>query len=73
MCWPLCEESNVLLELDLTGLFHLASLAEPIKREQDEIKRGDSFSQRQPREFSLQQETQGLRKKLTCPDLTGSL
>lgn len=38
---PLCWESNVLLELDLTGLFHLGSVGGPIKREQDEINRGD--------------------------------
>lgn len=42
---PLCWESNVLLELDLTMLFHLRSVGGPIKREQDEINRGDSCSQ----------------------------
>lgn len=55
MC-PLCWESNVLLELDLTGLFHLGSVGGPIKREQDEINRGDSFSQICPAEFSLAKE-----------------
>lgn len=51
---PLSKDSQVLPKLDLTGLFHLASLVGPIKREQDEIKRGDSFCQRHPREYSLQ-------------------
>lgn len=52
MC-PLCWESNVLLKLDLTGLFNLAPVVGPIKREQDEINRGDSFSQIRPGEFSV--------------------
>lgn len=47
------KESRVSLEPDLTRLFHLASLVGPIKTEQDEIKRGDSFYQRYPRQFSL--------------------
>lgn len=60
MC-PLCWESNVLLELDLTGLFNLASVGGPIK--QDEINRGDSFSLICPAEFSLAKE----RMRKTVP------
>lgn len=36
---PLSKDSKVLPKLDVTGLFHLASLVGPIKREQDEIKK----------------------------------
>lgn len=52
MC-PLCWKSNVLPELDLTGLFHLPSVGGPIKREQGKINGGNSFSQICPAEFSL--------------------
>lgn len=55
MC-PLCWEGNVLQELDLTGLFHLGSVGGPIKREQDEINRGDSFSKIYLAGFSLAKE-----------------
>lgn len=50
-------ESYVLPELKLTGLFHYGTVGGPIKREQDEINRGESFFLICPAEFSLDQET----------------
>lgn len=40
-----------LLGLDLTGLFHFGSVGGPMKKEQDEIYRGDSVLPKCPAEF----------------------
>lgn len=58
VCWcPLSWESNILLELDLTGLFNLGAVGGPIRREQDEINRRDSIFQIEPADFSLGENT----------------
>lgn len=66
MC-PLSAESNVFLELDLTGLFHWGSVGGPIKRERDEINRGDSLYQIRPREFSLAEDRVREKKGVFSP------